>query len=33
MISRKRLGVHITDKHPEEVLFGPGENPPELIDI
>jgi len=33
MISRKRMGIHIADIHPEEVLFDKNELPPELIDI
>lgn len=33
MVARKRLGIHITEKHSEEVLFHKDETPPELEDI
>ena len=33
MIARKRLGIHIVNKHPEEVRFKKGVTPPALEDI
>ena len=32
MINRKRLGLHISGEHPEEVRFKKGEQPPELTE-
>jgi hypothetical protein len=30
MVSRKRMGQHIADDHPEEVLFEKGKEPADL---
>jgi len=33
MIARKRLGMHVSNKHPEEVRFQKDTQPPEIVDI
>jgi hypothetical protein len=32
MVARKKLGLHITSHHPEEIRFKRGERPPEIVE-
>ena len=33
MVARKKLGLHITNSHTDEVRFARGTTPPDLVDV